>query len=289
MMPVRGQTTSRALPTSPRFPSCTPTTDRFRTPRTARSRPRRGRPRGVPFAAGAAHGNRDRKEESGVRGVHHGENPVISDPDVAPAEHWFRARITRGARTVLTETARYADVVLRLEFRREDGHFCETRAPYSARHRPWPQREAAATSNPRRLRTPRLKTRSRPRKRSCGKCAGDAVWRGVTYQRLEGRTAVPVPTATPPDLVPLRRPVPTAEGKASSFPGVRATASSPRGISVRENSGRQRITGNGHDDAARLGLDQREPTPTVEITRRRAASSGWGRRPRPADLGRNTR
>src|SRR2546427_8189118 len=31
------------------------------------------------------------KEESGVRGMYiMGENPVISDPDVAHAEHWFQ-------------------------------------------------------------------------------------------------------------------------------------------------------------------------------------------------------
>src|SRR3989442_456805 len=54
------------------------------------------------------------KPESGVRGMYiMGENPVISDPDIAHAEHWFQELEFLAVQDLfLTETARYADVVL---------------------------------------------------------------------------------------------------------------------------------------------------------------------------------
>src|SRR2546425_9851757 len=54
------------------------------------------------------------REESGVRGMYiMGENPVLSDPDVAHAEHWFQELEFLAVHDLfLTETARYADVVL---------------------------------------------------------------------------------------------------------------------------------------------------------------------------------
>src|SRR2546430_12812445 len=54
------------------------------------------------------------KEESGVRGMYiMGENPIISDPDIAHAEQWFRQLEFLVVHDLfLTETVRYADVVL---------------------------------------------------------------------------------------------------------------------------------------------------------------------------------
>src|SRR3989442_6435381 len=54
------------------------------------------------------------KEESGVRGMYiMGENPIISHPDIAHAEHWFQELEFLAVHDLfLTETARYADVVL---------------------------------------------------------------------------------------------------------------------------------------------------------------------------------
>src|SRR5207245_11043539 len=54
------------------------------------------------------------KPESGVRGMYiMGENPVISDPDVAHAEHWFQELEFLAVHDLfLTDAARDADVVL---------------------------------------------------------------------------------------------------------------------------------------------------------------------------------
>src|SRR5213596_1687449 len=54
------------------------------------------------------------KPESGVKGMYiMGENPIISDPDIAHAEQWFRELEFLAVHDLfLTETARYADVVL---------------------------------------------------------------------------------------------------------------------------------------------------------------------------------
>src|SRR5439155_1621213 len=53
------------------------------------------------------------KPESCVRGMYiMGENPIISDPDIAHAEHWFQELEFLAVQDLfLTETARYADVV----------------------------------------------------------------------------------------------------------------------------------------------------------------------------------
>src|SRR5947207_175728 len=69
------------------------------------------------------------KEESGVRGMYiMGENPVISDPDVAHAEHWFQGLEFLAVHDLfLTETARYADVFLPgSSFAQKTGTFVNT-------------------------------------------------------------------------------------------------------------------------------------------------------------------
>jgi len=69
------------------------------------------------------------KPDSGVRGLYiMGENPVISDPDIAHAEEWVRGLEFLGVQDLfLTETARWADVVLPgSSFAEKEGTFANT-------------------------------------------------------------------------------------------------------------------------------------------------------------------
>ena len=68
-------------------------------------------------------------ESSPVKGMYiMGENPIISDPEVSHAEHWFRELEFLAVQDLfLTETARYADVVLPgSSFAEKDGTFVNT-------------------------------------------------------------------------------------------------------------------------------------------------------------------
>ncbi len=69
------------------------------------------------------------KPGSGVRGLYvMGENPVISDPDIAHAEEWVRGLEFLGVQDLfLTDTARWADVVLPgSSFAEKEGTFANT-------------------------------------------------------------------------------------------------------------------------------------------------------------------
>src|SRR3970040_282195 len=78
------------------------------------------------------------KEESGIRGMYiMGENPIISDPDIAHAEHWFQELEFLSVQDLfLTETARYADVVLPgASFAEKTGTFVNTERRIQISHR----------------------------------------------------------------------------------------------------------------------------------------------------------
>src|SRR2546426_1457813 len=78
------------------------------------------------------------KPESGVRGMYiMGENPVISDPDIAHAERWFQELEFLAVQDLfLTETARYADVVLPgASFAEKTGTFVNTERRIPLSHR----------------------------------------------------------------------------------------------------------------------------------------------------------
>ena len=80
-----------------------------------------------------------REEDSPVRGLYiMGENPVISDPNIAHAEHWVRGLEFLAVQDLfLTETARWADVVLPgSSFAEKVGTYREHRAADPARLRP---------------------------------------------------------------------------------------------------------------------------------------------------------
>src|SRR5438045_3611954 len=226
------------------------------------------------------------KPESGVLGLYiMGENPIISDPDIAHAEQWFQQIEFLAVQDLfLTETARYADVVLPASsFAEKTGTFVNTERRIQLSHK--------AIDSPGDARgdleilmdlTNRLGLSTRFRD------AGDVMreiarvtpsWAGVTYERLEGAgLQYPVPEDTHPGTSFLfEKAFPTADGRAT-FVAVEYT--DPVELPDDEypfvmNTGRQLYhwhTGTMTRRAS--GLDQREPTPVVEIHPDDAAQLG---------------
>src|SRR3989442_22751 len=217
------------------------------------------------------------KPESGVRGMYiMGENPVISDPDIAHAEHWFQELEFLAVQDLfLTETARYADVVLPgSSFAEKTGTFVNTERRIQLSHK--------AVHTPRDARgdleilidlTNRLGVPSEFRgaeevMREIARVTPS--WAGVTYERLQGAgLEYPGTDDTPPGPSLLfDKAFPTADGRAR-FVAVEYT--DPVELPDDEypfvmNTGRQLYhwhTGTMTRRAS--GLDAREPTAIVEI------------------------
>jgi formate dehydrogenase major subunit len=217
------------------------------------------------------------KEESGVRGMYiMGENPIISDPDIAHAEHWFKELEFLAVQDLfLTETARYADVVLPASsFAEKTGTFVNTERRIQLAHQavPTPGRARGdleiliELSNRLGLKTP-----FRAAEEVMTEIARvTPSWRGVSYGRLEGAgLQYPVTRADSPGTSFLFDDrFPTADGKGVFVPVEYAP---PVELPDQEypfvmNTGRQLYhwhTGTMTRRAS--GLDQREPTPIVEI------------------------
>src|SRR5216110_3385336 len=226
------------------------------------------------------------KPESGVRGMYiMGENPVISDPDVAHAEHWFQELEFLAVHDLfLTETARYADVVLPgSSFAEKTGTFVNTERRIQLAH------QAVATPGQARgdleilidlSNRLGLETRFQTAEEVMREIARvTPSWRGVSYARLEGAgLQYPVPTddsAGTAFLFDDR--FPTADGRGVFVPVEYAppvelpSAAYPFVM----NTGRQLYHWHtGTMTRRATGLDQREPTPIMEINPADATALG---------------
>ncbi|HEX9893055.1 MAG TPA: formate dehydrogenase subunit alpha [Gemmatimonadales bacterium] len=227
------------------------------------------------------------KAGSPVRGMYiMGENPVLSDPNVAHAEEWFRRLEFLAVHDLfLTETARWADVVLPgSSFAEKEGTYANTdRHIQLANIALPPPGDARADldilidlSN--RLGLP-------ARFGSAGEVMDEIArvtptWRGVSYQKLrrEGALQYPVPTPDSPGTPFLfAERFPTADGKARLVP---VEYLPPNELPDAEfpfvlNSGRQMYHWHtGTMTRRSTGLDSREPVPVVEMNAADAALLG---------------
>ncbi|HEX6050972.1 MAG TPA: formate dehydrogenase subunit alpha [Gemmatimonadaceae bacterium] len=227
------------------------------------------------------------KEGSPVRGMYiMGENPIISDPDVSHAEAWFRGLDFLTVQDLfLTETARYADVVLPgASFAEKDGTYVNTeRRIQLARKAVDPPGQARGDldividlSNRIGLPTP-------------FRNAADVMdeiarvtpsWRGVTHARLDGGPGLqyPVPHRDHPGTAFLFADAfPTTDGKATFHP---VEYLPPAELPDEEypfilNTGRQMYHWHtGTMTRRSFALDARESTPTVELNPDDAAVLG---------------
>lgn len=223
---------------------------------------------------------------SPVRGMFiMGENPILSDPDVAHAEDWFRGLEFLAVQDLfLTETARYADVVL------PGGSFAEKDGTYvnTERRIQLARRAVAPPGGARADLDILLELSARVGLPAPFRTASEAMdeiarvtpsWRGVSHDRLAGPgLQYPVTDAShggtdflfadhfPTDdgrarLVPVEF-LPPAELPDASYPFVL-------------NTGRQMYHWHTGTMTRRShALDARESTPTVELSPADAAELG---------------
>jgi formate dehydrogenase alpha subunit len=223
---------------------------------------------------------------SPVRGMYiFGENPLLSDPNLAHAEEWFRQLDFLAVQDLfLTETARYADVVLPgSSFAEKDGTFVNTERRI--------QRVRAAVPPPGDARRD-LEVLVELSER-CGLRApypdAEAVmreivqvtpsWAGVTYDRLDfAGLQYPVPDAAHPGTPFLfAERFPTADGRATLVPVEYLPPSElpDEQFPFVMNTGRQLFHWHtGAQTRRAKGLDAREPVPTVELHPEDAAAIG---------------
>ncbi|MBC7791705.1 MAG: formate dehydrogenase subunit alpha [Anaerolineae bacterium] len=226
------------------------------------------------------------KEGSPVRGMYiMGENPIISDPDVSHAEDWFRELEFLAVQDLfLTETARYADVVLPgASFAEKVGTYVNTeRRIQLALKAIEPPGEARADIDILLDLTRRMGVHA-PFTDAAGVMLEIASvtpsWRGVTHERLGGAgLQYPVHDEThggTPFLFDGR--FPTSDGKATLVPVdyLPAAELPDKDYPFFMNTGRQLYHWHtGTMTRRSTGLDSREPTPTVEISMTDAREMG---------------
>ena len=217
------------------------------------------------------------RAESAVRGMYiMGENPIISDPDIAHAEHWFQELEFLVVHDLfLTETARYADVVLPgSSFAEKTGTFVNTERRIQIGHKaidtPGDARADLDILIELSQRLGLPTTFHSPQDVMREIATVTPSWAGVTYDRLEGAgLQYPVPTADHPGTAFLfDHAFPTSDGRATFIP---VEYTDPVELPDDDypfvmNTGRQLYhwhTGTMTRRAS--GLDAREPTPIVEI------------------------
>jgi formate dehydrogenase major subunit len=217
-------------------------------------------------------------ESSPVKGMYiMGENPILSDPEVSHAEHWFRNLEFLAVQDLfLTETARYADVVLPgASFAEKDGTFVNTerRIQLSTRAVEPPGNARGDLeiiidlSNRVGLPTPFANAAEVMDEIA----AVTPSWRGVSHARLLGTGGLqyPVDHATHPGTDFLFADAfPTADGKATFVP---VEFLPPAELPDDEypyllNTGRQMYHWHtGTMTRRSFALDARESTPIVEL------------------------
>lgn len=227
------------------------------------------------------------KEGSPVRGMYvMGENPVLSDPNVAKAEEWVRKLEFLAVQDLfLTETARWADVVLPgSSFAEKEGTFANT-----DRHI---QLAQAAVPTPGDARQDLDILVDLSRRLGLGTVfetpseVMDEIarvtpnWRGVSYDKLrrEGSLQYPVLTPDSPGTSFLfADSFPTTNGRARFVPveflppGELPSPEYPYFL----NTGRQMYHWHTGTMTRRSeGLDSREPVPVVEICEEDARALG---------------
>jgi formate dehydrogenase major subunit len=217
------------------------------------------------------------RDDSPIRGLYiMGENPVISDPNIAHAEEWVRGLEFLAVQDLfLTETARWADVVL------PGSSFAEKAGTYVNTERRIQLTEAAIDppGSARRDLDILTELSNRMGLKTTWKGPEDVMreiasvtpsWRGVTYPGLKGSgLQYPVLTQDSKGAAFLFADAfPTADGRALFVP-VEYVA--PEELPDDEypfvmNTGRQMYHWHtGTMSRRSTGLDSREPTPVVEI------------------------
>jgi predicted molibdopterin-dependent oxidoreductase YjgC len=228
------------------------------------------------------------KEGSPVRGLYiMGENPVISDPDIAHAEDWFHGLEFLAVQDIfLTESARCADVVLPgSSFAEKDGTFVNTeRRIQLSRKAVEPPGEARADLDIVLDLSRRLGVQSpyqTPAEVFDEIARVTPSWRGVSHARLAERMGglqYPVPDATHEGTAFLfEDSFPTPDGRATLVPVEYLPPSElpDADYPFFMSTGRQMYHWHTGTMTRRSNaLDARESTATVELNPRDAAELG---------------
>jgi formate dehydrogenase major subunit len=206
-----------------------------------------------------------------------GENPVLSDPNIAHAEHWVRGLEFLAVQDLfLTETARWADVVLPgSSFAEKAGTFVNT-----DRHI---QLTEAALDPPGEARCDLdilIDLSNRLGLETTWRSPGDVMteiasvtptWRGVSYEMLRRRRSIQYPVPTPDSdgtAYLFEDGFPTPDGRAKFIP---VEFLPPDELPSEQypyilNTGRQMYHWHTGTMTRRSeGLDSREPVPIVEM------------------------